>query len=114
MQPILFRGSILNRNKSSNQRMGVSPFLAGMTPTLGILPLKIAGVTKDSTGAPLGNCAVELYLTATDQMLEHVTSDANGNYSFSTVGLAETYYLVAYKTGSPDVTGATVDTLVGS
>jgi hypothetical protein len=73
----------------------------------------LTGITKDSGGSPLGSCVVKVYLTATDVELLSTTSDASGNYSFflpaATVG---TYYVVAYKVGSPDVSGTTVNTLV--
>jgi hypothetical protein len=76
--------------------------------------LLISGITKDSTGAILGSCVVELYNTRTDLPLEKVTSDAStGAYSFSSVGGGQTYYVVAYKAGAPDVAGTTVNTLVG-
>jgi hypothetical protein len=72
----------------------------------------ITGVTKDSTGAALGNCVVDLMLTATDTKIATTTSDGSGNYSFGAT--AGTYYIVAYKKGVPDVAGTTVDTLAGS
>jgi hypothetical protein len=62
----------------------------------------------------LASCAVSLYRTSDDVLFEKVTSDANGAYSFSAIGLSEQYYLVAYKAGSPDVSGTTINTLVGS
>lgn len=75
--------------------------------------LFISGITKDSTGAVLANCTVTLYRTVDNVVFESVVSGASGNYSFSAIGLSETYYVVAYKAGSPDVSGTTVNTLVG-
>lgn len=86
----------------------------------GFLPLPpqrliISGITKDSTGAVLGSCSVALYRTSDDCLMERRTSDAStGAYSFSAVGLSETYYVVAYKAGVPDVAGTTVNTLIGT
>ncbi len=83
---------------------------------MGTLPgvkLLISGVTKDSTGAILASCTVTLFRTTTNLSLETVVSDANGVYVFSAIGVSETYYVVAYKVGSPDVAGTTVNTLVG-
>lgn len=77
--------------------------------------LHISGITKDSTGVVLGSCTVKLFRTVDDLLMETVTSDAvTGAYSFASVGLSETYYVVAYKAGSPDVAGTTVNTLVGA
>ena len=70
----------------------------------------IAGVSRDSTGAILDSCVVELFITATDQMVRSITSDASGNFSFGNPG-AGPFYIVAYKAGSPDVAGTTVNTL---
>lgn len=71
----------------------------------------ITGVSRDSTGTILGLCVVDLFVTATDQMVYSVTSDASGNFSFGNPGTGP-FYIVAYKTGSPDVAGTTVNTLV--
>ncbi len=72
----------------------------------------ITGVTKDSAGTALGSCVVELYLTLGDVVVGITTSDASGNYSFPATG--GPYYIVAYKKGSPDVAGTTVNTLTGA
>jgi hypothetical protein len=77
------------------------------------ITLRIIGVTKDATGAVLGSCRVELYLTSTDAPQATQTSDGSGNFTFSNPG-AGPFYIVAYKAGSPDVAGTTVNTLVPS
>lgn len=73
----------------------------------------ITGTTKDSTGAALANCEVELYNTITDTVIARMVSDANGLYSFFATNL-QNHYAVAYKVGAPDVAGTTVNTLVGA
>lgn len=70
----------------------------------------ITGITKDSTGAVLGNCVVLLFETATNLIKAVTLSDASGNYLLDGT-IDVTYYVVAYKAGAPDVTGATVNTL---
>lgn len=76
---------------------------------------RIAGTTKDSTGAALGNCIVDWFDTATNVLIGTTTSDASGLFEFRSAGQPpNAYYLVAYKAGSPDVTGASVNTLVGT
>lgn len=72
----------------------------------------LSGVTRDSTGAVLGNCAVELMLTESDVKVDKVVSSATGDYSFKSGRYGKAYYIVAYKAGSPDVAGTTVNTLV--
>lgn len=76
---------------------------------------RISGTTKDSTGSALGNCVVDWFRTSDDAKLDSVTSDANGLFEFRTAGQPpNAYYLVAYKSGSPDVAGTTVATLTGT
>ena len=74
----------------------------------------ITGTTKDSTSAPLGNCVTHLLRTSDDKILEQSTSDANGVYLVTAAGAGTDNYLVAYKPGSPDVAGTTVNTIVGT
>lgn len=71
----------------------------------------ITGITRDSTGAVLGSCVVDMFDTATDTIRGTTISDANGNYLVDGQ-IDTTYYLVAYKAGAPDVAGTTVNTLV--
>jgi hypothetical protein len=72
----------------------------------------ITGVTKDSSGAALGGCTVKLFNRATDAKEQETVSDGSGNYSFI-VSRTQTYYVVAYLPGSPDVAGTTLNTLAG-
>ena len=92
---------------------GVPPLMPAMN-TQPAIYLHVFGVTKDSTGAPLGNCEVDLFNSATDMVLDQTMSDANGNYDFRSASLTTQYYVVAYKAGSPDVAGTTVNTLIGA
>jgi hypothetical protein len=76
---------------------------------------RITGTTRNSTGAALGTCVVDMFDTATDVRIDTTTSDATGVFEFRYAGQPPTtYYLVAYKAGSPDVAGTTVNTLVGT
>jgi hypothetical protein len=72
---------------------------------------KIIGQTLDSTGAPLGNCIVEGFVTATDVSIGKVTSDTAGYYELPT-NQTGAHYLVAYKAGGTDVAGTTVNTII--
>lgn len=74
----------------------------------------ISGVTRDSTGAALGSVTVYLFALIVDTpvLAATVVSDASGNYKFY-VAPAQAYWIATYKAGSPDLAGATVNTLVG-
>ena len=76
--------------------------------------LWITGTTWDNTGAALAGCTVRLFRTSDNKLFETLISDANGNFGFSSVGLSEQYYIVAYRAGNPDVAGVTVNTLTGA
>jgi hypothetical protein len=77
---------------------GTSPFMAAMNPQPAVY-LHVFGVTKDSTGTPIGNCELDLFNSATDMVMEQTMSDANGNYDFRSASLTTNYYVVAYKLG---------------
>lgn len=78
-----------------------------------VRPWFFRGMCKDSTGSPLIATTVTGYITATDAAIGMVGCDANANYELPTV-FNQPHYLVAYRSGVPDVTGATVDTLTPS
>jgi len=78
----------------------------GFTPTL-------SGVTRDSTGAALPGCTVDMFVTGTDTFIATTVSDGSGNFTLLPPASGP-YYLVAYLAGSPDVAGTTVNTLVAS
>ena len=80
----------------------------------GKVVLNVTGVTKDSTSTPLGSVTVSLFLTSTNALLGTTISDGSGNYAFPLFSPVGPFYLVAYKAGSPDVAGTTVNTLVAS
>lgn len=110
MPPILFK---LDEGRLGPQKLGVGPSLRGFQPKPATY-LRIFGVTKDSTGAVLGSCTVTLFRTTDDLEIDKTISDASGNYEFRGAGGGTNYYVVAYKAGSPDVAGTTVNTLVGT
>jgi hypothetical protein len=97
------------------------PYSSGFSPASGkISPVvypgqqvaSIVGLTKNSGGAALGNCIIKLFWTATDLLYQQTISDGSGNYSFQ-VQPSTSFYAVAYLAGSPDVTGATLNTITG-
>jgi hypothetical protein len=73
---------------------------------------ELAGVTKDSTGAVLGGCEVDLFYS-NDIFVSEVLSDpTTGVFKFLISPSAGPFYFVAYKPGAPDVAGTTVNTLM--
>ena len=73
-------------------------------------PFKIEGITKDSSGDPLGNCTV--FLLRGDfrgySVIQKTTSDAStGAYLFYVEDLEDEYVIIAFKSGSPNVFGRT-------
>ena len=74
----------------------------------------ISGTTKDSAGTALGNAVLDVFYTEGDRLKDSTISDASGSYSIDVGSNASRFYIVAYKAGSPDVAGTTVNTLVGT
>lgn len=72
------------------------------------------GVTRDQYGAPVGGCVVQLFRTSDDLFIMEQTSDTSGNFLLQSWYSPDTHYIVAYKAGSPDIFGTTVNTLVGA
>jgi len=73
---------------------------------------KIIGYTLDSVGAPLGSCLIQGYLSSTEQFIGQTYSDTAGYYELTTAFAGQAHYIVAYKSGSPDVAGTSVNTLM--
>jgi hypothetical protein len=72
------------------------------------------GVTRDQYGTPTGSCVVQLFRTSDDLFIMEVTSDSSGNFLLQSWYTPDQHYIVAYKAGSPDIFGTTVNTLVGA
>lgn len=83
---------------------------AGVGTPAAVGRTSLHGVTKDSAGAPLGSCVVQVFRTSDDAFQSEVTSSAAGQYVMYP-DVAGPFYIVAYKAGSPDVAGTTVNTL---
>ena len=74
----------------------------------------LAGITRDSAGAVLGSCVVSIYRTQDRAWVGDVTSDpSTGAWTFAVTG-GSPFFLVEYKTGSPDKAGTSVNTLVAT
>lgn len=76
----------------------------------------IKGVTRNSSGVAVGSCTVILLRTSDNAVISTTTSDADdGTYSFTitSANKATAYYLVAFKSGSPDTEGVTDNNITG-
>lgn len=72
----------------------------------------IKGITKDSGGTAISDVTVQAFRTADDFYLGQDVSRDDGTYTCPTDVAAGTQcYLVAYKAGSPDIAGTTVNTI---
>lgn len=83
---------------------------------------RLAGITKDATGAPLAGVTVMAIRSTADDANSRPAnvqegtvgvSDAAGNYEVM-VPTGDQYRIDAYKAGAPDVAGSTLNTLVGA
>jgi len=73
----------------------------------------LRGTCKDSVGVAVANAIVQGFVTGTDAYLGEVQGNTDGTYALGVETSKVTpCYLVAYKAGSPDITGATVNTLL--
>jgi hypothetical protein len=71
----------------------------------------ISGIAYDSTGStPQAGAVVDLFRTAGDVLEQSTVSDSSGAFWFSQMQ-AGPFYIVAYKPGSPDIAGTTVNTI---
>lgn len=81
-------------------------------PTGQRTPKKISGITKDSTGVPIGGVTVLLFNTATKLFVDTVVSDSAGAYQVSDPNNV-TCFEIGYLSGSPDTEGSTKNNLTG-
>jgi hypothetical protein len=73
----------------------------------------LTGTTRDSGGAALGACMVELFRAVDDVKIGNTVSNADdGKFEFRGLVRGALHYVRAYRAGSPDVAGTTVETLV--
>jgi hypothetical protein len=71
------------------------------------------GFSRDASGGVIAGVTVKCMLTATDTKQSEAVSDADGLFVVSTAE-AGGHYLIFYKTGTPDIAGTTVNTLLGA
>lgn len=71
------------------------------------------GFSRDASGGVIAGVTVKLFLTSTDVKQCETVSNTDGFFVVSTAE-AGGHYLLFYKSGTPDVSGTTVNTLAGA
>lgn len=74
---------------------------------------KISGVVRDQFGNPQAGVTVQLFNTSNGMLVDTVTTDTSGNYYGSDPNNVNCF-AVAYEIGSPDMSGTTLNILVGT
>ena len=90
-------------------RWGHYDIAAGASSRFGFV-----GVTRDQWGTAIATCTVYLFRTSDNVLVDTTTSDPSGNFLLNTAFYPDTHYIVAHKSGSPDVDGVTPNTLIGT
>ena len=92
----------------------VRGFTAGETgPTYQPPDAILSGVTRDSAGAALGGCTVDLFRQDDNRWQARTVSDGSGNYSF-TVMNGTPWFIREYLAGVPDRAGTTKNNITGT
>jgi len=73
-------------------------------------PVGVTGITIDQLGARLPGCTVKAFNSVTNVFVTSTISDGSGVYTM-TLPKGSTYFLIAYKVGSPDRAGTSVQTI---
>lgn len=73
----------------------------------------LLGNCVDASDVAVANAIVQAFVTATDTFAGEVQANTDGSYVLGVEqSKATPHYLVAYKAGSPDIMGTTVNTLL--
>jgi hypothetical protein len=73
----------------------------------------VSGVTYDQFGVIVGGATVDMFRTYDDVRVGTTISDPiTGAFNVAGTADNQTVYLVAYKATAPDITGATVNTII--
>lgn len=75
----------------------------------------LKGTCVDASDVAVANAIVQAFVTSTDAFVGEVQANTDGTYTLGVQTLAGVaHYLVAYKAGSPDIAGTTVNTLTNT
>lgn len=76
--------------------------------------LRFRGRCFDAGTNPVPGAVVQVFRTSDDLFVGQCVCDDGGYYDIGTPFSTDAHYLVAYKPGSPDIAGTTVNTLTPS
>jgi hypothetical protein len=96
----------LKDSKSINDGNNDRVFLRELGTSNSIL----SGVSRDNFGVALGFCRVMAFRTNDMSFVGETTSDGSGNWTMP-MQKSGLFFLVEYKSGSPDVAGTSVNTI---
>lgn len=85
--------------------------IANLKEIKGISNRTLSGVSRDASGAPLGNVRVLVFRTSDNAFIAETLSDASGNWSL-VITVGGPFFLVEYLAGAPDVFGTSPNNLV--
>lgn len=88
------RPNEINRTLNEDEKITFSPHIN-----------TVSGVSRDSTGAFLGFCTIDVFRDVTNEYVGRTTSDASGNWSLVVGAQPGTFWVREYKDGIPDVAG---------
>lgn len=71
-----------------------------------------SGVARGLDNSPVGGVTVRLFRSSNSQLVNTAVSRADGSYNISTPYVGENHFVVCHKSGSPEIAGASIATLV--
>ncbi len=74
--------------------------------------LGYVGVTRDQYGSAVGSCTVRCFRTSTSELVSTVTSDPSTGAYVATTPYYEAHFLTVHKATAPDISGASIDTIL--
>lgn len=72
----------------------------------------ITGTVRDANNVAVAGAVVKCYLTSNDLEVNQTTSASDGTFQLGTPYGSSAHYLVGYYASAPDLSGASVNTLV--
>lgn len=74
--------------------------------------LGFSGVARGLDNSPVAGVTVRLFRSSNSQLVATAVSRADGSYNISTPYAGENHFIVCHKSGSPEIAGASIATLV--
>lgn len=74
--------------------------------------LGFSGVTRGLDNSPVGGVTVRLFRSSDSRLVTTTVSRSDGSYNVSTPYPGENHFIVCHKSGSPEIAGASIATLI--